>query len=153
MSKNPFISEGISTKKPLAYKLKKEYIKIKDNIVVNEIKIDTEIKRIVITYKALRLLVIGKPWSISDYRIFNFLLNQMKRNQDQVYLNTARMTKVLELSGSQVSKTINKLIDLGFISRIKGYNYYINPYLIFYGNRIEFLEQIDPKLVKCIKII
>jgi len=91
--------------------------------------------------------------SKSGIRVFAYLLSALKINKGEVYINISR---VMEFCGykqkNQAYKGLAELISNNIIAMSKDPNiWYINPNVVFNGNRIAFLKEYKiinkPKLI------
>lgn len=96
--------------------------------------------------------------STSGRKMFDLLLRVMQKNcigKDQVYLNDEVREEALEefpklrLGKSTFYRGIDNLIENQIIARSKRTNiYYINPHLVFNGDRLTFTQNIIRKKSK-----
>lgn len=81
---------------------------------------------------------LGKP----SIRVFGYILRQLKPNSDRFYfdMDECKMQTGYKTDKSVLDGLVN-LIDCGIIARSnKHYVYFINPLVVFNGNRITFAK-------------
>jgi len=83
-------------------------------------------------------------WELNNtsIRVFGYIINSLRAKQDMFILY---MDKALEYTKYKYAKEINKgivgLIDAGIIAKAKYDNhYYINPLVVFNGDRVSFAK-------------
>lgn len=74
-------------------------------------------------------------------------------NTDQIELNTEDCMRFLGVeSRTTYYKYLQELVDNAILSKCKGSNYWINPLLIFNGNRIEYYREHCPECIQEVNI-
>jgi hypothetical protein len=151
---NPFLvaKTGIKTANFQEYIIQNQYKFINGKeILVNSIKIDKSAINSRINPEIFNKLI-SDNYTKNTLTIFLFLLTKLQTNSDIVILNTKEICDSTKYKKSSVNKAIQDLIKLELVSKIVGrnntYKYYINPLLIFQGDRIAFISNINPNLVK-----
>jgi hypothetical protein len=153
---NPFISDNGTIK--IAhfeeYIIQEHYKKNQPNdIFIRNIDIDINKINVFLDKKLLSNLS-SKRFSKSTLSVFLLVLFKLKRNEDIIILNTNEICEETRYEKSSVNAALNELIDLKVIERIKGRGYknkyFINPLLIFNGQRIDFIRQKNPKFLKSV---
>lgn len=106
---------------------------------INYIEVDDEkfIKMFTSEIKSLFSL------SSAGIRVFGYVMNILKPNQDKVIIRTKECCKYAGYSSeTPVRAGIGDLIKNGFLARTEyTEEYYINPMLFFNGNRVSFVRQ------------
>lgn len=153
---NPFLvsKTGIKTANFQEYVIQNQFKLINGKeIPVRIVNIDKSVISSHINPEILDKLASGK-YSKNTLTIFFVLIKKLQTNSDTVILNTNEICELTQYKKSSIKKAIQDLIELEIVSKIRGrnntYKYYINPLLIFKGNRIDFIIQINPTLVKSV---
>ncbi|WP_414053130.1 replication/maintenance protein RepL [Macrococcus animalis] len=69
------------------------------------------------------------PFNKTDYTIFFYLINLMD-NENNVYIKQSKLSQELEIDKSNISRSIEKLKEWQFITKIKS-GFMINPSFIY----------------------
>ncbi|MEY3501254.1 MAG: hypothetical protein RL308_2927 [Bacteroidota bacterium] len=156
---NPFLvsKTGIKTANFQEYVIQNQFKLINGKeIPVRSVNIDKSVISSHINPEILDKLTSGN-YSKNILTIFLVLIKKLQANSDTVILNTNEICELTQYKKSSINKAIQDLIELEIVSKIKGRNngskYYINPLLIFMGNRIDFISQINSNLVKSLSTI
>lgn len=79
-----------------------------------------------------------KPSSI---KVFGFILNQLKPNRDDFDFYAEDCMSHYTLSRKTVERALTELLNNGVIARGRNeYQYFINPMVVFNGNRVTFAK-------------
>ena len=153
---NPFIADDgtIKTVDFEEFIIQDQFKKMQTSeIFIRSVDIDINKLNVQIDKKLLCILFSNRL-SKSTLSIFLVVLNKLEPNEDIIILNTNKICEETGYEKSSVNNALIELIDLNVIMRIKGrgyrYKYFINPLLIFNGNRIGFIRKINPKLLKSV---
>jgi hypothetical protein len=81
--------------------------------------------------------------SSAGIRVFGYVMNILKPNQDKVIIRTKECSRYIGYSSeTRVRTGVADLIKNGFLARTEyTEEYYINPMLFFNGNRVSFVRQ------------
>jgi predicted transcriptional regulator len=116
--------------------------------------IDLSFKKNNFNIEDLRCLMNKKVSSCTKSVMF-YVLSNLEADSDIITINTSDVSECTGYAKSAISSSLNELFKMGFVKKINGrgmnYKYWINPFKIFKGNRIEFLKTINEDYVKCIK--
>jgi hypothetical protein len=153
---NPFLElkSGIKIANFQEYLIQDEFkLNNGKEIYIRSVNIDKSVISCQINPEILSKLTLGN-YSKNTLTIFLLLITKLRPNSDMVILNTNDICESTNYKKSSVNKAIQDLIELEVVSKIKGrnngYKYYINPLLIFMGNRIDFITQENSNLVRSI---
>ena len=152
---NPFLvsKTGIKTANFQEYVIQNQFKLINGKeIPVRSVNIDKSVISSHINPEILDKLTSGN-YSKNILTIFLVLIKKLQANSDTVILNTNEICELTQYKKSSINKAIQDLIELEIVSKINGSKYYINPLLIFMGNRIDFISQINSNLVKSLSTI
>ena len=84
-----------------------------------------------------------------DYKLLDYIEYQLKKDKDLVTLNPTIIKRYIDRQHSAISGSIKRLIQEDYIAKVTGRcQYQINPLLFFKGDRIKYLEAIDPLLIR-----
>lgn len=119
-------------------------------------KLDLEFKRIGFSRDFFRDLMMNKKLKEIDYRVGAYILYQLNNGSDEIILNPLIIMRYIDKGRSTISASLKRLAKTGYIRPIKGRgtgkcSYEINADRFFCGDRIDFLEHTDPKLVIRVK--
>lgn len=118
-------------------------------------KIDLGLKKVGLSDDVLKDMMSGTLKRI-DMQVLIYIIYKLQKDSDVITLNPTIMERHVKKKHSTISASINRLCSSGYIMRVTGRgagrcNYQVNVLNLFCGNRIEFLEKIDPKLIQRVK--
>lgn len=77
----------------------------------------------------------------SSIKVFGFVLNLLKPNRDDFDFYAEDCMKTHSLSRKTVERALTELLNNGVIARGRNeYQYFINPMVVFNGNRVTFAK-------------
>ena len=114
-------------------------------------KIELELDKISLSSDILKNVMNSKVLNDLDLRMLFYIIYKLEKDSDEVTLNPKIIMRYLDWKSSSISNSISKLCQEGYIKPITGKGngrckYQVNISYFFFGKRIEFLENIDPKL-------
>ncbi len=121
----------------------------------NEIyyKNDIDLNKIGISNILLKSLMKNNTLKLIDLKVLSYIFYKLEKGSDIVILNPTIMIKHIDRKRSAISDSLKRLCQEKYINPKKGKgkgrcNYEINLLLFFSGDRIDFLENIDSKLIQ-----
>ncbi len=116
-------------------------------------KNDVDFKKVGLSDDFLKNLMSNISLTDIDIRIMLYIMHNLQRDSDEVVLNPTIIKRYINWGHSSISASLIRLCNAGYIMPITGRGsgrckYQVNVLNMFYGNRIEFLENIDPKLIQ-----
>lgn len=82
--------------------------------------------------------------------ILLYIIYNLKPNEDTINLKTDKVCKEMNISRPTFSRGINSLKDIALICNKEQSIYWINPYFIFRGNRINYYKK---NCADCLEIV
>lgn len=154
--KNSFVGKRISTKL-IDYVLIRKIVNLFGNDVeLDPYKQDGDFLQIGFSPKLIDLIAKNKLKE-GELKILFYILSKVKRDEGTVALIVSNMAGVFGFSEQKVRDTINKFKHLGLLKKINGrgnaHTYDINPFLVFNGNRIQYLEDLGFRGLNRVKTI
>jgi DNA-binding MarR family transcriptional regulator len=118
-----------------------------------EYKNDLDLVKIGLSKDFLKVLMKSQVLNELDLRMLYYILYKLEKESDVVCLNPKIIMRYLDWKSSSISDSIKRLCQEGYIKHITGRgngrcNYQVNILYFFYGNRIDFLESEDTRLVR-----
>lgn len=154
MATNPFLTSAKITV------LRKEYI---TNRVVNVEQGVSRIEQSVTDYRDIEVDEFVKLYRISyqlgllkemnaiGCRMYLYVQAKLKPEYDYIYLKREKVMKDLELSHTSVGSGIQNLVDVGILCKKSQSEYWINPVVLFNGDRKQYFKKYAPKNITYIK--
>jgi hypothetical protein len=160
---NPFVKEAvnelITTKKRQVirppkdsdgerkfYVLDHEGNMAAESMFVREIEVDNEQFNKLFIGEFFRFFSITTP----GIRVFGYLMKRLGRGDDKLYFHMGECMEYTEYKHrNQVNTGLAQLLTAGIIARSVSLNvYYINPKVLFNGNRVTFAKSYVRKQIK-----
>lgn len=107
------------------------------------IEVDTFTKN----YKYSRQLGLIKDLSPLGCRLYIYILYKLKKDQDYINLKRSRVSKDLGISTSGIGLAIGSLVDSGLLCKKSQSEYWINPIIMFNGNRKAYFIKQAPDMI------
>jgi hypothetical protein len=116
-------------------------------------KVDLDLKKVGLSSDFLKNLMSNDALKDIDIRLVIYIFLKLEKDADVVTLNPTIIARYVKWRRSSISASLNRLCSAKYIMPLTGKgsgrcNYQVNVLSFFCGNRIEFLEQINPKLIK-----
>lgn len=77
--------------------------------------------------------------------LYNYIILKLKENQDWIELNYKKVTKETSMSIKSFYSATKQLAEFSVITKKQKDQYWINPYYMFRGNRLNFFKEFSPK--------
>ena len=104
-----------------------------------------EIDKFVKVYRIPYQLNLIKELTSIGCKLFFYIQVKLKLNDDWIDLHRAKVAKDLGISETSVSNAIGNLIDNGILCKKGTTDYWINPIILFAGDRKQYFLQNAPK--------
>lgn len=141
IDKNPFIfSSGIRTNKVVIASKLKEYKDVDKNTATTSYNLDLNAFKVHIDLRILEKLY-NKSTHSCTVSLFLYITSKLYNKKEQVKLELTKISNETGYSISTIRKALKELIDLKVIARRKNEDYWINPILIFKGDRIAYIAE------------
>jgi len=89
----------------------------------------------------------------SSLKTFGFILNQLKPNRDDFDFYAEDCMEKYKMSRKTVERALTELLNNGVIARGRNeYQYFVNPMVVFNGNRVTFAKTYVKKREKAKKL-
>lgn len=123
----------------------------------------TTIKREIIEYDVLELDPFVKVYRFprqvgfinqlngAGSKLFLYVQCKLEHEKDTIILKTEKVAKELNVSVATVYNCIDNLIDAGVLCKKGNSEYWINPSVLYNGNRKEYILQNAPERVEYVK--
>ena len=150
---NPFLSSleiTVINKKTI----KVETTKINENTV--EIENTTtstkpiETQSFTKSYHYPRQLGFIKELSVAGCRMLLYIQMKLKSEHDYIELKRTTVAKDLGISENSASLGIYNLVDNGVLAKKSQSEWWINPFILFNGNRLKYVKENNPKAIKAV---
>ena len=120
--------------------------------LTSDSKVDVDHIKVSFSDEYLKDRMSNKILKEIDFRLLDFIVCNLDKNTDIVTLNPTIIVKHIPRQKSSISESIKRLITAKYIAKLTGpkigrCKYEINPKFYFKGNRIEYLEKIDPSYI------
>ncbi len=129
--------------------------KISFDININPLvyKVDLDLKKVGLSDAFFKDVLNNSTLTEIDIIIVIYIIQKLQKGSDKVTLNPTIIAKHINWGRSSISASLNRLCSAKYIMPLTGRgsgkcSYQVNVLFFFCGNRIEFLEKIDPKLIK-----
>lgn len=150
---NPFLASSELTvieKETITTFIRKEETHCKVLSKTSEIK-PVEVDTFAKVYHIGRKYGLISNLSAQGCRMFLYVQMTIEQDQDWVKLPAEEVGKRLNLSLLTVRLGIKDLIDNGILCKRGKSDYWINPIVLFSGNRLQYFETIAPDKIKRVK--
>ena len=81
-----------------------------------------------------------------------YILSSLSKDQDSIYLNPKDISESSGYAKSAINLSLNELEANEFIKRVGGrgnkYQFWLNPFKIFKGKRIEYFKEFKEDAIK-----
>ena len=116
----------------------------------NEVKVDIDFEKVTFSEDFFIDRMKSKDLKLIDFKVLDYILRSIEKNSDTVVLNPKIIVRYIPRGSSTISDSIKRLIKLEYINIVQGKRckYQINPTKFFKGNRIDYLESINPYLIR-----
>lgn len=161
---NPFVEQALEE---IKWKTKTQTLKSKDGsnqkyIVGNDGEVDGHaifVRQIEVEedkFAKVFLTQFDGFWELkpSAIRVFGYIINNLKPNEDRVYVDFDECLKYTKYSNKRMLFTgFASLISCNMLARSNAFNvYYINPLMFFNGSRVTFAKSLI-KIKNKVKIL
>ena len=102
-------------------------------------------------YKMSNHLGLIKEMNPAGCRMMLFIQAKLKQDQDFIELKREKVAKQLDVSANTVSLGILNLTECGILSKKSQSEWWINPEVLFVGNRFKYVKANSPKSIKYIE--
>lgn len=150
---NPFLASAELTvieKETITTFIRKEETHCKVLSKTSEVK-PVEVDSFAKVYHISRKYGLISNLSAQGCRMFLYLQMTLEQDQDWVKLPAEEVGKRLNLSLLTVRLGIKDLIDNGILCKRGKSDYWINPIVLFSGNRLQYFEATAPNRIKRVK--
>lgn len=136
--------------------LNKKTIKIETSEVVNgatHLKTTTtstkpiEVQEFVKVYRYPKQIGLLKLLSPAGCRLYLYVQMKLKEDEDFLNLKREKVAKELDVSLPTVSLALANLMEHGVLAKKSQSEYWINPYILFKGNRLEYIKKENPDAI------
>ena len=103
---------------------------------------------------AIKVFKIPDVFILSEFThgellLFFYIINNVGKDKDYIKLKIDDIAKQSNKSRRTINYAIKGLVAKEFIQKQEGKqsSYWINPYIVFRGNRVKYFEDVKPELV------
>lgn len=82
--------------------------------------------------------------------LFLYIAYNIKTNEDTIILKSEKVMKNMNISRATLYTAISQLVDASVIVKKSVSEYWINPYFLFKGNRIQYYKTNKPDQIKIV---
>jgi hypothetical protein len=112
---------------------------------------EVELDEFVKSYKFSKRKVLARLLKPVGLRILFYVESELKRDYDYIELHRSIVAKELDMSESSVGLGIADLIENGLLIKKGKIEYWINPEVMFFGDRKEYFKKYAPQNIIRIK--
>lgn len=110
-----------------------------------------ELDEFVKVYKFPRQLGFINALNGAGAKMYLYIQSKLPSDQDFILLKTSKVSKDLNVSVATVYNCIDNLIDAGVLCKKGNSEYWINPTILFNGNRKHYIMDNAPEKIEYIK--
>lgn len=82
-----------------------------------------------------------------------YIIYNLKKDTDTIDLPIEKVCKKISISRGTYYNGVTQLIDVGIICKKQTTTYWINPFYIFKGNRINYYNKQNPDLIEIVAAV
>ncbi len=102
-------------------------------------------------YKMARHVGLIKELNPAGCRMMLYIQAKLKLDHDYIELKREKVAKQLDVSANTVSLGIVNLTECGILAKKSQSEWWINPEVLFVGNRFRYVKANNPKSIKYIE--
>jgi hypothetical protein len=82
--------------------------------------------------------------------LFMYITYNLKKDSDSIELRPDKICEGMRITRGTMYTAVQQLIDVGLICKKKVSEYWINPYYLFKGNRINYYKQFGDQYINIV---
>lgn len=94
--------------------------------------------------------ILFKELKSSGRDLLLYIIYNIQKDDDTINLSADKLYKEMSISKSTYYTAISQLIDVGIICKKNNSTYWVNPFYIFKGNRIDYYHKHCPDCVNVV---
>lgn len=96
--------------------------------------------------------VLFKEFSPCTRDLFNYIVFHLPAEKDYINLKASSVTSVIGFTRQTMIRAIKELVSFSIITKKSQSEYWINPQILFRGNRIKYARESRPDAIKVVVV-